>query len=147
MENDVQRYSAVDGKSLSVEDLNNFLDLGNMGLINTHIKILEESIREGYENILLLEDDVYFTPEILKYKEYLDLVPSDWDMIYFGGNHNLHMGAQLNKINEKVAKLHSTYGLQCIVVKNKLFKTNVRCYKGKESTYRRILCSTCSKKL
>lgn len=133
IENSVDRYSAVDGKSLTEEDLNNFLDLGNMGLITTHINILEESIKEGYENILLLEDDVYFTPEILKYQEYLDLVPSDWDMIYFGGNHNLHMGAQLNKINNKVAKLHSTYGLQCIVVKNTLFKPMLDVIKEKKA--------------
>ena len=46
IEGNVERYSAVDGKSLSVESLNNFLDLGNMGLITTHINILEEAIKE-----------------------------------------------------------------------------------------------------
>tara|TARA_R110000744_G_scaffold164853_1_gene281935 strand:+ start:116 stop:748 length:633 start_codon:yes stop_codon:yes gene_type:complete len=122
MESIVERYPAIDGKLLPVNPDNNFLDAGNMGLITTHINLLTESIKEGYENILLLEDDIYFTPEILNYEEYLGMVPDDWDMIYFGGNHNLHMGATLNKINDKVARLHSTYGLQCIVVKNTLFR-------------------------
>ena len=80
----------------------------------------------------MLEDDIYFTPEILNYEEYMDMVPDDWDMIYFGGNHNLHMGAQLNKINDKVARLHSTYGLQCIAVKNTVYKPMLEKIKEKK---------------
>ena len=132
MESLVERYSAIDGKLLPVNPDNNFLDAGNMGLITTHINLLTESIKEGYESILLLEDDIYFTPEILNYEEYMDMVPDDWDMIYFGGNHNLHMGAQLNKINDKVARLHSTYGLQCIAVKNTVYKPMLEKIKEKK---------------
>ena len=42
------------------------------------------------------------------------------------------MGAQLNKINDKVARLHSTYGLQCIAVKNTVYKPMLEKIKEKK---------------
>ena len=43
-------------------------------------------------------------------------------MIYFGGNHNTHMGVKPPQIiNDKVSKLHNTYTTHCIGIKNNMF--------------------------
>jgi len=68
-----------------------------------------------------LEDDIEFTEEIKKLDEYMSLVPSDWDMLYFGGNHNKHIGKEINLLNEKIIKLNETYGIHCVVINNTLY--------------------------
>ena len=89
----ISRYSAVDGNTLNNDTtINN----GELGILNTHINIISEAKENDYKNILILEDDIEFTEEIKNLDEYMSLVPSDWDMIYFGGNHNKHMGKQIN---------------------------------------------------
>ena len=47
-----------------------------------------------------MEDDVYFTKEIKNLDVYMSSLPSDWDMLYIGGNHIY--GQPPQKINEKI---------------------------------------------
>jgi len=116
------RVSAVDGTKINPNEHNNKLKPGELGLVLTNLQIIKESKENGYSNILILEDDCSFTDEITNIQEYFDLLPSDWDMLYMGGNHNTHMGIQGPiPINDKVVKLHSTYSTHFIGIKNTLF--------------------------
>ena len=114
----VSRYSAIDGNTLSNDTV---INNGELGILNTHIKIINEAKENNYKNILILEDDIEFTEEIENIDEYMSLIPSDWDMIYFGGNHNKHMGNNINLINDKIIKLNETYGIHCVAINNSIY--------------------------
>jgi hypothetical protein len=57
-----------------------------------------------------------------KLGEYIENVPSDWDMIYFGANHNYHMGMKTLKINDKCIKLNKSYSAHCVLLKKQVFE-------------------------
>ena len=119
---DYTKVSAVDGSKINIEDYGTTLKPGELGLVLTNLQIIKDSKENGYNNILILEDDCSFTDEILNIENYFNNLPSDWDMLYMGGNHNTHMGIQGPiTVNEKVVKLHSTYSTHFIGIKNTLF--------------------------
>jgi hypothetical protein len=53
--------------------------------------------------------------------EYIDKVPDDWDMIYFGANHNYHMGMKTLEVNDKCIKLNHSYSAHCVLMKSHVF--------------------------
>lgn len=118
---DVERYEGIDGETLELteSEKKSFLTAGHFGIMQTQINMISEAKEKGYKTILLLEDDVYFSDEIHKLKEYMDAVPDDWDMIYFGGSHN--HGIPPTKINDKIIKLGRTVQTQCVAIKNTVY--------------------------
>jgi GR25 family glycosyltransferase involved in LPS biosynthesis len=114
----VERYSAIDG---SLINGNYPISLGNVGLIETNINIINEAKEKNYKNILIMEDDVEFTENIIHFDEYYNSLPENYDMVWLGGNHNLHMGKKVNKINEKIIKLHSTYATHGVIINNSMY--------------------------
>ena len=114
----VSRYSAIDGNTLNNDTV---INNGELGILTTHINIITEAKENNYNNILILEDDIEFTKEIENIDEYMSLVPSDWDMLYFGGNHNKHIGKEINLLNEKIIKLNETYGIHFVVINNTVY--------------------------
>jgi glycosyl transferase, family 25 len=114
----VERYPAVDGASLdNPYSINN----GELGILTTHINLISDAKEKNYENVLILEDDIEFTKNIINVDKYMELVPTDWDMIYFGGNHNKHMGKTIDMINDKIIKLNETYGIHCVAINNSMY--------------------------
>jgi GR25 family glycosyltransferase involved in LPS biosynthesis len=116
---DVSFFKAFNG--------NNFLNPykisnGCFGLILTNIEIIKEAKNNNYKNILILEDDCYFTREVLNINTYFDALPDDWDMLYLGGNHNTHIGnSPPIVINEKIVKLHSTLTTHFVAINNHMY--------------------------
>lgn len=113
----VERFSAVDGSSTGI--LNNRILQGEIGVLMSHLEIIKKCKSEGLKNVLILEDDLYFTDEIKKLDDYMSVVPEDWNFIYFGGNHVY--GPQPTKINDKVLKLNFTVALHCVAINSNLF--------------------------
>jgi GR25 family glycosyltransferase involved in LPS biosynthesis len=113
-------FEAVDG-SLMADNYPN-LSRGNVGLLHSGIQIIEEAIKNNYEKILIIEDDCVFNENVKDIDVYFEHLPSDWDMVYFGGNHNIHMHTQKPIIiNDKVVKLHSTYATHCVGLSKNIF--------------------------
>lgn len=51
----------------------------------SHYNVIDLSIKRGYRNILVLEDDALFVDGFLEKFNYISsTIPDDWDMIYFG---------------------------------------------------------------
>jgi hypothetical protein len=118
-----KRVSAVDGTTINLGKYTNKLRAGELGLLLTNLSIIEEAKQNKYETILIVEDDCNFSEEIKKVDEYFAVLPSDWDMLYMGGNHNTHMRVPPPvKINDKVVKLHSTYSTHFVGIKNTLYE-------------------------
>ncbi len=131
---DVNRFEAIDGKlyDWSTVNYNENLLSGELGFIETQINIISEAIKNNYSSIVIFEDDVYFTSEIANLEEYINSVPNDWDMIYFGGNHTY--GDQPEQINDKVIKLHNTFSTEGIIIKNTLFDVLLEITKDREKS-------------
>lgn len=96
---------------------------GCVGLIMSNIEIINDAKKNDYETILILEDDCYFTDEILKINDYLNVLPDDWDMFYLGGNHNVGWKGikPPEPINEKIIKLHHTFTTHFIALKKHMY--------------------------
>ncbi len=114
---DVDRFSAVDGTTILANKIP--LLAGEIGVLESHLAIIKKCKEDGVKNVLILEDDVYFTPEINNLDEYINSVPNDWDFIYFGGNHVYGKPPEL--VNEKIIKLNFTVALQCVAINNTMF--------------------------
>jgi GR25 family glycosyltransferase involved in LPS biosynthesis len=67
------------------ENIQKYGTNGMIGCGLSHLFIWEDAIKKNYKNILVLEDDVYFTDD---FKEYfinvIKEVPDDYDILYLG---------------------------------------------------------------
>lgn len=113
-------FEAINGKEIN--NPSKFLKPGESGHVLSTIGILENAIKNNYTTILLVEDDCVFLDEIKNIDSYFKLIPENWDMLYFGGNHNTHMNASPPiKINENIVKLHYTFSSHCLALNKKMF--------------------------
>ena len=85
-------YPAVVGKYTKSPDYWKRSD-GAWGCLQSHRRVIEDVLhihlrREAPQNVLVLEDDVYFLPDALeRINTFMDAVPDDWGQLYFGGQH------------------------------------------------------------
>lgn len=61
---------------------------GAWGCMQSHRQILERTIMDGVDSLLVLEDDAFFPPTFrIDVERFLATVPSDWDQLMLGGQH------------------------------------------------------------
>jgi GR25 family glycosyltransferase involved in LPS biosynthesis len=117
-------YTLFEGVDGDLIDNPSKLKKGMYGLVKTYINIFDSWVKNKTSNIVIIEDDCIFSGNFNE--ELFTLmgdIPNDWEMIYFGGNHNLHVGStQPKKINENIIKLHNTYSAHCVVLKDYVFE-------------------------
>lgn len=100
---DVKLFDAVDGKKLNesylseigVKQMTNYKDpwsqrdmtFGEIGCFLSHYFIWVDIVRNGYEKVLLFEDDIrfepYFREKVMHMRKEADSLV-DWDLIYLG---------------------------------------------------------------
>jgi GR25 family glycosyltransferase involved in LPS biosynthesis len=120
----VERITAIDGNPNN-EIKNEIKEPyvykpGIIGCALSHLKIVKDALENNYKNILILEDDIVFEEEVnYKFSEYINKIPLDWQLLYFGGN---HLGEHFTEINDNVFKITNTYTTHCIGMKNEFFK-------------------------
>jgi GR25 family glycosyltransferase involved in LPS biosynthesis len=74
-----------------------------IGCLLSHQEIITKSYTCGLDRILILEDDVQFVSDFAEqYKAMKSQIPSDWSLLYFGGN---EMGMQ-EKVSENILKIN-----------------------------------------
>lgn len=82
-----ERWSAVDGKKVGHPSWFR-QGAGAWGCFRSHVNIMEHCMNNGIESYIVFEDDAIFQPEFsAKAQRFLGNVPSDWDVIYLGGQH------------------------------------------------------------
>ena len=82
-------------RNFNVEFITKKYITGSIGARNAHWRIMELSIKRGYERILILEDDVLIHQDP---NHILDINKNSldrWDMLYFGGLVENHFGGQI----------------------------------------------------
>lgn len=83
----VRRFSAVDGSTVQLP-ANWIHTAGAYGCLLSHIDVVQEARELGHKSVLIFEDDTVFDPEFeVKFGAFVEQVPSDWDMLYFGALH------------------------------------------------------------
>ena len=113
-------FEGVNGKKI---DNPTKMPSGMFGLIKTYLNMYNDWKKSPKENILIIEDDCVFLDGFNeKLEEYFSNVPNDWDMLYFGANHNYHMGEKTETINEKCIKLNNSYSAHCVLIKSHVFE-------------------------
>lgn len=67
-------------------DLQGFPSLGARGCFLSHLAILREAKDQGYERVLILEDDLVFSKILLQQQDSIvaKLNSSKWDLVYLG---------------------------------------------------------------
>ncbi len=76
---------------------------GPWGCFRSHLAIIEKSLSAGDWPILILEDDVIFRDDFsARAKDYLENLPDDWGMAYFGGQHLKQHQKKPLRVNEFV---------------------------------------------
>ena len=121
----VERFPAIDGSAIDKKKYaTSKLKTGEIGLILSNIEILKTAKERGYQKILILEDDILFSDEILNIDYYFDAIPDGaWDMLYLSANHNSHVRytPPPQVVNEKVLRLVSSFTTHAIGIKSSMF--------------------------
>jgi len=81
----IERWSAVDGQKIKPPAWWR-ISPGAWGCYRSHVSIVEQCLRDEVKSVLVVEDDITLHPDIAEAAEkFLEELPADWDMIYFGG--------------------------------------------------------------
>jgi GR25 family glycosyltransferase involved in LPS biosynthesis len=97
----VDRYPAVDGKTLNLQSKIERLTPGMIGCFQSHLQILKEAVEKDYDSICVFEDDVVFTDGFTDYmKEAIAQIPEDWQFIYLGCQEYGGFGDHLKQVND-----------------------------------------------
>ena len=88
-----ERFSGIKVSDLSQNILDKYIPTETqkygtdemIGCGLSHLLIWQDAVKNNYKNILVLEDDVYFTDDFNEYlKNVMEEVPDDYDILYLG---------------------------------------------------------------
>jgi glycosyl transferase family 25 len=115
----VERISGIDGSKMNL-DFPPEIKEGAVGCALSQFFAIKYAKQLGLKNFLLLEDDVQFDDNINElFLKYSTEVPSDWDMLYLGGQH-FH-GMNLHQVSENVYKCEYTLAAHSVAFKHTVF--------------------------
>lgn len=152
--NNYEIVEAIDGNTINRSP---FINQGALGLVQTYFKIFELIKDKPTEEIIIIEDDCVFHENFCdRINNFINEVPNNWKILYFGGNHNELGNAQPPiRVNNSVLKVHHTYSAHCVVIKTKIFFELIEILKslryqtdvGLSFLQKKYPCYTTSKKI
>ena len=103
-----QFYADMNLSRIQPEDIEKYLANAS-GCKQSHLEILKKAQLEGFENILILEDDCVFIDKAMDIfsKAWKEIQTTDWDMFYLGGMHKKRMPPQ--SFRRHLLRLACTY--------------------------------------
>lgn len=92
------------------EDRGDFESIGARGCFLSHLGVLETNADRPPERLLILEDDVSFSPDFVGRLRRIvaQLETQDWDMFYGGG-----LSDQVTPVTAALARVPEDAGIQC----------------------------------
>lgn len=88
------------------------MDNGAIGCSLSHLKILQDAVKNNLDHVLIVEDDITFLePELFKTQinKFLELHKNNWDVVLFAGN-NIPPYEEVDDTCIKVSKCQTTTG-------------------------------------
>ena len=120
---DCDNFILVEGVDGSKIENTSSIKNGAFGLLMTYKNIYQDWKSKGNQQILIIEDDCKFIDDFEKHLNlYVDNVPQNWDILYFGANHNYHIGYKTLKINNYCIKTNNSYSAHCVLIKPYVFE-------------------------
>lgn len=87
----------------------------------SHALVFSDALINGYDRILIFEDDVEFFPQaVYTLEESLKELNPEWDMLYLGANLDIFPAYQISK---HTAKLIGAFSTHAHAIRRKMFKT------------------------
>lgn len=137
-----ERFSAYDGNSLDLTKYSPHVKPGVIGLLQSNLSIIREAKKKNYKKIAIIEDDCFFTEEVLNIENYFSVLPDNWDLLYMGGNHNTNWGYESPiQINDKIIKLHHTFTTHFVVINETMFDVIENCIINTEEPIDTLYCN------
>ena len=96
-------------------DEGKFRSIGEHGCYMSHLAILQNNV--GCKNLVVMEDDVSFTPDLIRAEQVLASLPVDWDLFYAGHEQlSAHKSQWDGEGVVRVAPHVKLIGLHCYLV-------------------------------
>lgn len=123
----VARFPAVDGAGLE-PPAGWQHPRGAFGCLLSHLEAVRRARREGVPQVLILEDDVVFHPDLhARFAAGLEELPDDWDMLYFGALHD----REPERVSPRLARLTRSYSTFAYALRHTVYDAfldlNSRC--------------------
>jgi GR25 family glycosyltransferase involved in LPS biosynthesis len=140
-----ERFNAIDKNVveglyknlLSYHNTSTITNAGYLACILSHLSVYKIALDRGYKKIMVLEDDIFVHKNVQNLlKKFLNVVPEDWDMLYFGylplsddlqyWSHN-----HFHKINSENGMVFRAKGLWCThsyAIKNEYMNEIIQYY-------------------
>lgn len=113
----VRRFPALDGDTLNIP-AHWIHTPGAYGCLRSHVQVVCEARQLGLSRVLIFEDDVVFDPHLQeKFRSYIEQLPPNWDMLFFGA---LHKGDPV-KVAENIARLTRSNSTYAYVLRDTVF--------------------------
>jgi GR25 family glycosyltransferase involved in LPS biosynthesis len=86
----VERIPAIDANN--IPGSLSYRDKTYVAVTSVHSKLMNDAITNNDDSILIFEDDVKFVNNFNEiFNERIKSLPEDWDLLFIGGNHILHV--------------------------------------------------------
>ena len=113
----VVRFSALDGNSLDIPAIWDDFP-GAYGCLRSHLAVVEQARHEKKQSVLIFEDDAVLDPQLnARFNEYVDQLPEDWDMVFFGGIH----GQPFTRISCNVMRITHSLSTYAYALKQTIY--------------------------
>jgi hypothetical protein len=125
----VSRFPAFDWKVLTVPaDWNDVP--GAYACLLSHLEVVREARARREQSVLIFEDDVVFADDLNgKFSRVIEQVPSQWDMILFGGSH----WSEPSRISDNVFRVHATAATHAYALNQTIFDAFIELNSGAQS--------------
>ena len=115
----VERVSGIEGSKMNL-DFPPEIKEGAVGCALSQLFCIKYAKQLGLSDFLLLEDDIQFDENVNKlFFQYIEEVPSDWDMLYLGGQH-FH-GMNIQQVSEHVYRCEYTLAAHSVAFKSTVY--------------------------
>ena len=120
-----KRYEAIDGE-ISLPPRWWKEGNGAWGCYRTHLSIIEKCLNRGIDSVLIMEDDAVCVNDFRSnVNQFLNHLPDDWTMVYFGGQHIQENLRLPRKINDWVYAPYNVNRTHCYAVRGRLMLESV----------------------
>jgi GR25 family glycosyltransferase involved in LPS biosynthesis len=139
---EVERISAIDAKELTDRTELNHKQKTYYAVTSVHRKLMEDATLNKDDNILIFEDDVKFIDNFNEiFNKKIQFLPEDWDMLFIGGNHILHVDGfdlitgdkdfkvtaqNYKSLNYELTKSPCTYTTHAMAINSKFYDTVIK---------------------
>lgn len=126
----VARFPAIDGLTLNIPAAWPYTP-GHYGCLQSHLEVLRLARKDKAPNILIFEDDCIFDPEFnTKFSHYMNQLPEDWDILFFGGKHF----EDPLQLSDNIARARMTYLAHAYAVNCNMYDVLIElCERGEKA--------------